>query len=160
LISFADVTGLVGVGSPAGWPTGSTLEANHCTSSAGCTLTITLPSAVTSVSLFAGLSLFSPFQVTISNGVDTPVSTNQEQGSLSTPIFYGFRSDSAFTTFTIATEDNVSNLFLDAMEIGTPTGSGGGPTDPPDTPEVATLLMIGSGLVMLRCGRRWMPRAR
>jgi hypothetical protein len=154
-VVFSDITGLFGVATPAGWPVGSTLQANQCSSSGGCTLTITLPSAVTSVSLFAGLSGFNAFQVTISNGVDAPFSTNQEQSNLQTPLFYGFRSDSPFTMFTISTEDNVNSLFIDSMEVGTPTGDAG---PPPDTPEVATLLMIGSGLVMLRCGRRWIPR--
>jgi len=164
LATFTDVTGLVGVASPTGWPTGSTLEANHCSSSSGCTLTITLPAAVTSVSLDVGLQAFNEFQITVSNtgaGCSTSTAncfTQNLESSSTSPSFFGFQSDSPFTTFTIATEDNVSNLFIDSLEIGSSGGSG--PSDPPDTPEVATLLMIGSGLIMLRCGRRWMPRAR
>lgn len=158
LVSFTDVTGLVGVASPTGWPTGSTLEANHCSSSAGCTLTITLPSTATSVGFFVGTDNFNPFQISVSNGTDPTFSSNQAQNPITAPFFFGFTSTVPFTTFTIASEDNVSNLFIDSMEIGTSGGSG--PSDPPDTPEVATLLMIGSGLIMLRCGRRWMPRAR
>jgi hypothetical protein len=158
LVSFSDVTGLVGVASPTGWPTGSTLEANHCTTSGGCTLTITLPSTVTSVGLFVGTDNFQGFQVTVSNGTDPTYSSNQAQNPITTPFFFGFNSTVPFTTFTIASEDNVSNLFLDSIEIGTSGGSS--PSDPSDTPEVATLLMLGSGLIMLRCGRRWMPRAR
>jgi hypothetical protein len=162
-VVFSDATSLIGIGTPSGWPAGSSLQATHCGSPGSCTttLTITLPATVTSVAMDLGLSGFNAFQVTVSNGVDAPFSSNQEQSSLSTPLFYGFASTSPFTTFTISTEDPVNDLLLDAMEIGTPTsgGSGGG-GDPPDTPEVATLLMIGSGLVMLRCGRRWMPRAR
>ena len=169
-VVFSDATSLVGIGTPAGWPAGSSLQASDCGSPTSCTttLTITLPSAVTSVSLDLSLQNFNQFQVTASNtGTGCLTSsancfTQNTQSSPTTPNFFGFRSDTPFTTFTVATEDFVSSITLDAMEIGTPTGGGGGggPTDPPDTPEVATLLMIGSGLVMLRCGRRWMPRAR
>lgn len=158
-VMFTDGTSLVGVPFPVGWPAGSSLQATNCGSPGSCTttLTITLPSAVTSVALFAGPDNFQPFQISVSNGVDPQFSSNQSQNPVTNPFFFGFRSDSPFTTFTIASEDNVSSVFLDSMEVGTPTGDAG---PPPDTPEVATLLMIGSGLVMLRCGRRWMPRAR
>jgi hypothetical protein len=156
-IEFSDSTGLIGVTAPGGWPSDSSLEANHCGSNSGCTLTITLPTAVTSVSLYAGLSGYNAFEVTVSNGVDAPFSSNQEQSSLSTPLFYGFVSTTPFTTFTIATEDNVNNLFLDNIEAGTSGGGGGG--GDAQTPEAATFLMIGSGLVMLHFGRRWLPRA-
>ncbi len=157
-VVFSDITGLLGASSPSGWATGSTLEANHCTTGGGCTLTISLPGTVTSVGLFVGTDNFQPFQISVSNGTDPTFSANQAQNPATTPFFFGFNSTVPFSTFTISSEDNVSSLFLDSMEIGTSGGSG--PTDPSDTPEAATLLMIGSGLTMLHCGRRWMPRAR
>jgi hypothetical protein len=41
-------------------------------------------------------------------------------------------------------------LGLDNLELGT--------TPDAQAPEAVTFLMIGSGLLMLRFGRRWLPR--
>lgn len=154
-VVFNDNSSLVGIDTPVGWPTGSSLEATACALPDTCTtaLTITLPSSVTSISMDLGLLNFSGFQIAVANSGGGLFTLNTGSAG-SNPLFLGFRSDSPFSTFILATEESVSNLTLDNIQVGTPIGD----TAPPDTPEVPTMLMIGSGLVMLRFGKRWTSR--
>jgi hypothetical protein len=64
--------------------------------------------------------------------------------------FFGYSSTTAITSITIYMGGEQSSLGLDNLELGT--------TADAQTPEAVTFLMIGSGLLMLRFGRRWLPR--
>src|SRR5580698_2757434 len=107
-VVFSDSAGigssfLDGIASPNGWPSGSSLEATNCSSgSSTCTttLTITLPSAVTSVSMDLGLQSFNSFQLTVSSSGGGTFNQNLESGGLTTGLFYGFVSDTPFSSFT------------------------------------------------------------
>lgn len=147
-VVFSSENGLTGITAPSGWPADSALE--NVNSGATNVLTITLPSLVTSVSLYLGPQNFSNFNIDISNtGGNTYDNGALEQSGNSTPVFFGVTSDTPFSSFTITTYNSVDHLVIDGVEVGTSDAQ---------TPEVATLLMIGSGLLMLRFGRRWLPR--
>jgi hypothetical protein len=64
--------------------------------------------------------------------------------------FFGYSSATAITSVTIYMGAENTSLGLDNLELGT--------TADAQTPEAVTFLMIGSGLLMLRFGRRWLPR--
>lgn len=65
--------------------------------------------------------------------------------------FFGATFDAPISSFDI-TGTTGDYLFADNISFGTSadTGGGSGGTDPTDTPEVATLLMIGTGLISMR----------
>jgi hypothetical protein len=150
-VVFSSANGLTGIPTIGTWPAGSSLEVLN--SGSTNVLTITLPSLVTSVSLYLGPQNFSNFNIDVANtGGGTYDNGAEEQSSGTTPVFFGVTSDSAFSTFTVTTFASVDHLVIDGVEIGT-SGS-----DQAQTPEVATFLMIGGGLLMLRYGRRWLPR--
>ncbi len=81
------------------------------------------------------------------------VNGTQVNSSASTGLpgstFFGYSSATAITSVTIYMPLQNVALGLDNLELGTATAQ---------TPEAVTFLMIGSGLLMLRFGRRWLPR--
>jgi hypothetical protein len=162
-VGFSDAGGtstLEEILTPSGWPTGSSLQATACSPSpSGCitTLTIDLPSAVTSVGMYIGLQSYNDFQIAVSNTGGGSYSANNIVSTPSSSTFFGVSSDSPFSTFTIATESYFPSITIDDLQIGT-SGGGGGDGGDAQAPEAATFLMIGSGLIMLHFGRRWLPR--
>ena len=147
---FSATTGLSATSSPAGWPTGEVLKMTSCGGSNCPTLTITLASAVTSFDMFFGPQDFSTPSVTVDNsGGGTYFNSLLQQPNGTTPIFFGFVTTTPITTFTIQGAASVDQWTFDAVQVGTPNTP---------TPEAATLFLIGGGLLMLRFGRRWLPR--
>ncbi len=153
-VVFSSGNGLTGITAPTGWPTDSSLEISPNASAINI-LSIVLPSLVTSVSLFVGPQDFSAFNIDITAAGGNSYHNGGEiqTGSVMNPVFFGITSDTAFSTFTITTFANVDHIAIDGVQVGQSQ-------EQAQTPEVATLLMIGSGLLMLRFGRRWMPHSR
>jgi hypothetical protein len=110
---------------------------------------VTVPSGTTAVGFDLGSqSGTDSFTVTIL-GATAVVNT----ATFPAHTFFGVTSDTAFTTFQI--QSNIAKtVLMDNFIFGTATT--GTVTDPPpsDTPEAATLIMIGSGLLIMRFGGR------
>ena len=70
--------------------------------------------------------------------------------------FFGFTSDTPFTTIDISVPNTTPSggtyALLDNFSFGTAQ------TAPADTPEIATFVLIGSGLVVLGGRRKWLSR--
>lgn len=129
-------------------------------------LSITMPAATTSfgLDLMTAFPSAQSFRVLV-DGVDTGVVvTTQNRPN---PTFFGFTTDTSITEVRIllngGTLNNTMGLF-DNFAYGTAStggttgggtgGTGGQPTE--ETPEIATMVALGSGLMMLR----WMHRRR
>ena len=71
-------------------------------------------------------------------------------------VFFGYSSTSAITSLTIFAENGSTALGIDNIDVGSLTlGSGNGSgNDPSATPEASTMLLVGSGLFMLRFARK------
>lgn len=147
---FSATTGLSGDSNPSGWPPAEVLEVTKCASGTNCpTLTVTLPSAATAFDMFFGPQDFSNPTVTVDNsGGDHFVNGTMIQPNGSTPIFFGFVTSAPITTFTIVGAVPADQWTFDDVQVGEPAA----------TPEAGTLFLLGGGLLMLRFGRRWLPR--
>jgi|HubBroStandDraft_6_1064221.scaffolds.fasta_scaffold106360_2 hypothetical protein len=127
-------------GSPY-WGYGTGLALEILSSNVQPVLQVTLPTGTTSFGL--NLSALGDLVTITVNGTPFTIPTvNSSNGSFA---FFGATFDAPITSFTIsaATEDF---LFVDNVSFGT-VNTGG---DPSPTPEVATLLMIGAGLISMR----------
>jgi hypothetical protein len=113
------------------------------------TIHVTLTTPVTSFGL--NLTTVGPYNdplTVTANGVSYSIPSFSPTGGGF--AFFGATFDAPITSFDITGTTN-AYLFADNISFGTSTdpGSGGG-TDPSPTPEVATLLMIGTGLISMR----------
>jgi hypothetical protein len=140
-------TGLTGMTNLSSWPAGSALVSNPGVN----TLTITLPTAVSAVDFYLGPQDFSAFTISItdSNGATYTDGYFNESATL-VPYFFGVTTDGSFTSFTITSQASPDKLSIDDMQIG---------SQETETPEVATLLLVATGLFLMGGARRWMPRA-
>jgi hypothetical protein len=124
------------------WPAGSALYSMN--SSGGNTLTITLPSAVNAISLYAGLdSTSDSIQISLTDaGGGTPDTFNVSPSvNLGTPYFIGVTTNTSFSTFTITSSNSADKITIDDMQIGQGQAQA--------TPEVATFLLVGTGLLAM-----------
>ena len=92
----------------------------------------------------------STFSVSYENGSTVPNSSDTPQ-NLPGSTFFGVRSATAITSLTIQ-GPGVTELGLDNFEFGSPQQEVG------ETPEVATFLLIGTGLCMMRFLRKRFPQ--
>ena len=96
------------------------------------------------------------FGVTLQNTPAFPITVDftgdgiDSNNSITPTAYFGARDTTSLTGLTVSEGFN-SQMTLSDFEIGSSSGGGGGG----ETPEAATLLMIGSGLFMLRLLRRW-----
>jgi hypothetical protein len=141
--SGPDLTGLTNI---SGWPAGTALVSTN--SSGGNTLTITLPGAVDAISLYIGLTTTdSNVQISVGDsGGGAPDSFSASPTTIITsPYYLGIVTDSSFTTFTIQSFGPSDHAAIDDMQIGQAQAQ---------TPEVATLLLVGTGLLAMGYVRR------
>ncbi len=141
--SGPDLTGVTNI---TGWPAGSALVSTN--SGGGNTLTITLPSAVDAISLYIGLSTTdSNIQISVADsGGGAPDTFGASPTvTLTSPYYLGIVTDSSFTTFTIQSFGPSDHAAIDDMQIGQAQAQ---------TPEVATLLLVGTGLLTMGYIRR------
>jgi hypothetical protein len=113
-------------------------------------LQVALPTGITSFGL--NLTTVSPYNdpnlTVTADGVSYQVPSFSPTGGGF--AFFGATFDAPITSFTV-TATAGDYLFADNISFGTSTDPGsGGSTDPSPTPEVATLLMIGTGLISMR----------
>jgi hypothetical protein len=145
-VDFTDPLGLLGTENLSGWPAGQVITATTASSNDDNTITITFPSGVDAISFDAnGLFAFSYvfLSVTDSSGTITPY---LYEANSPAPLFFGVTTtDSTFSSFTIETEASVYQLALGNITIG---------SDPPETPEAATFLLVGTGLFLMGGWRR------
>jgi hypothetical protein len=114
------------------------------------TITIALPANVFAFGvdlLYLNNGGSGAFYVINVNG--TQVNSSASTG-LPGSTFFGYSSATAITSVSIYMPLQNVPLGLDNLELGT--------TPDAQAPEAVTFLMIGSGLLMLRFGRRWLPR--
>lgn len=137
-------TGLISSLGP-GWVSGSALQTN----TTGDTMTISVPAGVTAVSLYFG-SDDTDFELTVTdNGGGSPDTLNFPESD--SPVFVGLVTNSSFNTISIIDTDEGGKVGIDDMQIGG------------QTPEVATFLLVASGLLgmgyLRRRGERGLRRA-
>jgi hypothetical protein len=155
LVVFGGTSSLIGTTPPSGWPAGTVIEIPS--SSTTNIITITPPASVTSLAFYAGPDLaFNTFSIMASNtagDVCSPACGNIfSQSDATVPVFFGLRSTTPLVNIRIETDaNNVVHLpdILDNVEIGTP-----------ETPEASTLLLVATGLFLVRYGRRFLPKAK
>jgi hypothetical protein len=141
--------------------TGSILSwnANNGLTGAYPYLEVILPQAVNAVGMNIMAGTGSVFQVGLNNAIFAY--TSGATTGWPVPNFFGLTSDTPFTTFYLQLPGG-NTPFIDNFSYGseqTQGGGGGGGSDPTDTPEVATFLMIATGLIALSKGRRVIHRA-
>lgn len=85
--------------------------------------------------------------ITFTTGGTSVTTSNVPAHTSSTWV--GFTSDTPFTSLEIQVSNAGARAALDNFEFGNAAA---------DTPEVATILMIGTGLLALGGGRRWLHR--
>jgi hypothetical protein len=136
---------LMGVANISSWPAGTALVSTN--SSGGNTLTITLPSAVDAISLYIGLTTTdSNIQISVADNGGAPDTFSASPTVIITsPYYLGIVTDASFTTFTIQSFGPSDHVAIDDMEIGQAQAQ---------TPEVATLLLVGTGLLAMGYFRR------
>ncbi|HEX5431061.1 MAG TPA: hypothetical protein VFW83_03790 [Bryobacteraceae bacterium] len=145
-VIFANPTDLTGALAPTGWPAGNILEAPAGPN----TITITLPDTVRAIGFYAGPQNYSNFGVHISNSGGDQAGGDAYPGTPTSAMFFGFRSDSPITSLTVtAFNPTFDRIAIEDVSAGTP--------DVAETPEIATFLLVASGLFFLRFARRWMP---
>jgi len=77
-------------------------------------------------------------------------------GGVTTPGFWGIRSDLAIASIQIMFPTNNDYVAIDDLGYGGLAQVGGGGDPPPgETPEVATLILIGTGLGVIARYRRY-----
>lgn len=103
-----------------------------------------------------------PITITLSDGEQI---TSVNSSLIDSPTFFAIAISHDITSFSISSSSASGNVFLDALYYGTTNlaqdgGSGDGSgSDPSQTPEAATILMIGGGLLALFGSRRkWVAR--
>jgi hypothetical protein len=152
-VTFTDLAGLTGVmGSSLmlnGWPAGTAIESG----SGVTTMTITLPSSVNAIDFYAGMQDFSFFTISVTDSTGGTYTSGSFE-ELGSPVFFGISTSSTFTSFTITSQGGPDQITLDDISFGTGGSQGG---DPAPTPEAATLLLVATGLFLMRYARRWMP---
>lgn len=101
-----------------------------------------LPGGVTAIALdVMTYGNIVPVTITASDGTTFTVST-----TALTQTFYGFTFNAPVSTLTISVaSENGGYVLLDNFCIGT------GGSDPSDTPEPVTLVLVGLGLVLMGC---------
>lgn len=146
-LEFNDLLGLTGTGNPSGWPSGTAV-----TTGAGVsTETITVPSGVSAIEFYVGMQDYSNFTISVTDSTGGSFSSGWfAQSNLAVPLFFGVSTDSTITSFTITSQGGPDKITLDNISVG--SGS-----DTSAVPETGTLLSIGTGLLLLGYGRRWMP---
>ena len=145
-ILFTSTSGLSVVVNPNAWAdpaSGNVLQTN----SPGGTINITLPTTARSFGFYlGGVSTFLDVQITVADSSGGSYSQGLTQPfPLSVPRFWGVRSDSAITALTLVANVPNEYLALGPGQLGSPAA---------ETPEAATMLMIGTGLIILRFLRR------
>ena len=124
-------------------------------------ITITLPANVFAVGLDILHNNYgsanAPFGVIVNGGSQYNSAT---EIPLPGSVFFGYSSTSAVTSLAIFAENGSTTLGIDNIDVGSLTlgsgsgsGSGSG-NDPSATPEASTMLLVGSGLFMLRFARK------
>jgi len=136
---------LIGENNISGWPAGSALVSTGSTG--GNTLTITLPSGVDAVSLYIGLATTDTnVQISVTDsGGGTPDSFSYSPSvTITSPYYLGLVTNSSFASFTIHSLGSLDEVAIADMQIG----------QPQPTPEVATFLLVGTGLLAMGYFRR------
>lgn len=137
---------LTGEASPSGWPTGPT-EPALASSEGGNTLTITLPAGAGAVDFYFGPLDYTGLQLTIADNAGGNFTTDAlTQPNMTTPVFFGVTTTGNFTSFTIQSFSNPDMTTLDNLQFGQ--------SDMSQTPEVATFLLVGTGLLLMGYFRR------
>ena len=140
-------SGLNGDPSPTGWPTGAT-EPALVSNSGVNTLTITLPASVNALDFYVGPQDFSYFTITVTDNAGGNFSSGafEQTVSVQDPLFFGVVSTGSITSITITGQASNDQMTIDDMQISQASAP---------TPEVATLLLVGTGLLLTgHVGRR------
>ena len=133
--------GLTGSASPSGWPTGASDPALVSSAhNGGSTLTVSIPSGVNAVDFYVGPQDFVNFTISVTDDAGGTFTSNAFiQSALTNPVFFGVTTTGNFTSFQIITFANPDMATLDDVQIGQ--------ADVAPTPEAATLLLVGTGLL-------------
>ena len=145
----AGLTGVLG-SSFTGWPSGSAIQMQDGNGLNVNTLSLTIPTGVVAIEFYFGSPTTDDgFTITVTDNSGGSY-TATPNINFNSPLYIGFVTDSSFATFTIATAVSADRLTLDDIQIGAAA----------PTPEIATLLMVATGLFFIRVAKRWVPSAR
>ena len=139
-------SGPLTVGPVSGWASGNVLKR----STGGGSILATLPNNILAFSVYlvtVSASFPTPFDITFTSGSSYDYSVTLPQ-TVGGSLFFGVTADAPITNLTFLNGFQSLTVGIDNLDIG----SGGGP--PPATPEAATFLLIGSGLMFMRLLRR------
>lgn len=146
-LEFNDLLGLTGISNPSGWPSGTAVTAGAGIS----TETITVPSGVSAIEFYVGMQDFSNFTISVTDSTGGSfLSGYFAQTSLAIPLFFGVNTTSTITSFTITSQGGPDKITLGNISVGS--------ADTPAVPEIGTLLLVGTGLLLVGYARRRMPR--
>lgn len=115
---------------------------------------VTLPSNVTAfaTNLMTASPNAVPFKVTLADGESFSVAT----GNRPTTAFFGLTADAAISYVDFALPTAANNAGTSGLLKNFQFGTSGATPPPADTPEAATLILIGTGLVFFRSFRKYM----
>ena len=124
-------------------------------------LNITLPAATTAfaLDLMTVFPAAQSFRIQL-DGIDVGIVITSQ--ARPTRTFFGVTTDAPISQVTITVDSGILNQTQGLFDNFAYGSIGGAPDPPPgggETPEVATMLSVGSGLVLLRWARRRQPSA-
>lgn len=135
------------VSNPGGsWPAGSILR--RTSGNPGQPINITLDSSIRAFGATFGLVQVAPPSgpqtITVSYTSDSNYSYSLVVSDLGSPIYLGFATDSAISNLSVSANFGFLYVALNDASYGVPNLSS------TETPEVGTLLLIGTGLITVR----------
>lgn len=137
---------LTGGANPSGWPAGPAQPALVNTpNGANSTVSVSVAAAVNAIEFYVGPQDFTAFNIAVTDNAGGSFNSGAFiQSSLSTPEFFGVVTTGSFTSLSVITFTSVDKTTIDAMQVG----------EAAPTPEVASFLLVGSGLFLMGYWRR------
>ena len=151
-------SGVLHVLNPLGGGWGSTdAVVKNGTGGSGTTISISsFPTGARGFALYVGEAGIGVADLTLSYTSGSTYTYSLTPGSTTSPVFFGTQTDAAITNLTLTSNYSFTTLEFNGLQFVTPSGGGGGGGSP--TPETATSILLGAGLVALGLMRKFSPR--
>jgi hypothetical protein len=147
-VTFTDALGLFGASSPGGWPGGEVMTSANTGPS---TINIALPASINAIEFYVGTQNFSDFEIQMTDTAGGTFTDGIEiQPTGTTPLYFGITTTASFSSFSVIAFNPPDKITLEDISVGSP--------DVAETPEVATLLLVATGLFLMGYFRRWTSR--
>ena len=154
VFSTDSASGLTGVTDVSGWPAGTAINVTNAFADSFYTITISLPSGVNAIAFNVDdQTPSSTYGVSVTDSGGTLEPTFTQSGS--TPTFYAVATtDLTFISFTVSNDTFGTGALLTLGNVTI------GEADTPPAPEGATMLLVGTGLLVMGYWRRKAARRR